>query len=250
MLSFSLYCTGQTSIHTEISRIDLPEDYILKNGIAKEIIVTKKINPGQDFSYSEKTNYSFPEKSLIRTKRYKDSELESTREFSIDSLNRVIKNTARFKHKALGWQTSKYETVYGEKTKDLRMLNLDGSLNYTMRVVLNENYNPIEIRTLNTNNQLIGLSTADYDYNNNSFVYIVFREDGSIALNKTESYKNEYEIKRNELGDLTEFYWPTSKSDIKYIVEYKYDDQGNWTKMKKIQVDGKKKKALPLFADT
>jgi hypothetical protein len=242
MLSFSLYCSGQTSMHTEISRIDLPKDYVLKSGIAKEIIVTKKVNPGQDFSYSEKTNYTFPEESIVRTKRYKDSELESTREFSLDSLNRVLKNTVRFKHKALGWTTSKYETVYGEKTKDLKMLNPDGTLNYTMRVVLNKNHNPIEIRTLNINSQLIGLSTAEYNYNTNRFIYTVYREDGSIALNKTEWFKKDYEIKRNEYGDLTEFYWPTSSSDIKYLIEYKYDDKGNWTRIKKIQIDGKKKK--------
>jgi len=246
MLLFSVYCAGQTSMHTEISRIDLPKDYVLKNGEAKEIIVTRKVNPGQDFSYSEKINYTFPEKSIIRLKRYKDSELESTREFSIDSLNRVLKNTVRFKHKALGWRTSKYETVYGEKTKDLKMLYSDGTLNYTMRVMLNENDNPIEIRTLNTNGQLIGLSTAEYNYSTNKFIYTVYREDGSIALNNAESFKKDYEIKRNEYEDLTEFYWPTSSSDIKYLIEYKYDDKGNWTRIKKIQIDGNKKKTTEI----
>lgn len=246
MLLFSLYCSGQTSMHTEISRIDLPKDYVLKNGEAKEIIITSKVNPGQDFSYYEKTNYTFPEKSIIRLKRYKDSELVSTREFSVDSLNRVLKNTVRFKHKALGWKTSKYETVYGDKIKDLKMLNLDGTLNYIMRVIFNENNNPIEIRTLNINNQLIGLSTAEYNYSSNKFIYKVYKEDSSIVLNKTESFKKDYEIKRNEYGDLIEFYWPTSSSEIKYLIEYKYDDKGNWTKIKKIQVDGKKKKTTEI----
>ena len=245
---FSIYCTGQTSMQTEIRRIDLPKDFILKNEIAKEIIVTRKINPGQDFSYAEKTIYTFPKQSIIRTKRYKDSELESTREFSIDSLYRVIKNTVRFKHKALGWQTSKYETIYRTKTKDLKMLNLDGSVNYTMRVVFNENENPIEIKTLNSNNELIGLSTAVYDYDNNSFVYTVFKKDGTIALNKKEFFKKDYEIKRNKYGDLQEFYWPTSSSNIKYIIEYKYDDKGNWTKMKKLQIDGNKKKTTKIIS--
>lgn len=244
---FSTYCTGQTSMHTEISRIDLPKDYVLKNGGPKEIIVTRKVNPGQDFSYSEETHYTFPELSVIHLKRFKDSELESTREFSVDSLNRVLKNTVRFKHKALGWTTSKYETFYGDNTKDLKMLNQDGSLDYTMRVIFNESNNPIEIRTLNTKNQLIALSTAEYDYNNNNFIYKVYREDGSIVLNKTESFKKDYEIKRNEFGDLTEFYWPTSSSGIKYLVEYKYDDQGNWTSIKKIQIDGKKKKTTEII---
>ncbi len=247
MLLFSVYCAGQTSMHTEISRIDLPKDYVLKNGEAKEIVVTRKVNPGQEFTYSEKINYTFPERSIIRLKRYKDSELESTREFSVDSLNRVLKNTVRFKHKALGWRTSRYETVYGEKSKDLKMLNQDGSLDYTMRVILNENNNPVEIRTLNIDNQLIGLSTAEYDYKNNKFVYKVYREDGSIVLNKTESFKKDYEIKRNEFGDLTEFYWPTSSSNIKYIVKYKYDDKGNWTRIEKIQIDGQKKKTTEII---
>ncbi len=246
VLLFSIYCAGQTSMHTEISRIDLPKDYFLKNGKAKEIIVTRKVNPGQEFSYSEKINYTFPEKSIIRLKRYKNSELESTREFSLDSLNRVLKNTVRFKHKALGWRTSKYETIYGDKIKDLKMLNQDGSLDYTMRVILNEKNNPVEIRTLNKDNQLIGLSTAEYDYKNNTFVYKVYREDGSIVLNKTESFKKDYEIKRNEFGDLVEFYWPTSSSNIKYVIEYKYDNKGNWTRIKKIQIDGKKKKTTEI----
>ena len=217
MLLFSIYCAGQTSMHTEISRIDLPKDYVLKNGEAKEIVVTRKVNPGQDFSYTEKTNYTFPESSIIRLKRYRDSKLKSTREFSYDSLSRVLKNTVRFKHKALGWRTSKYETVYGEKTKDLKMLNPDGTLNYTMRVILNEYDNPIEIRTLNINNKLTGLSTAEYDYENNKYIYKVYREDGSIVLNKTESFKKDFEIKRNDFGDLIEFYWPTSSSNIKYF---------------------------------
>ncbi|MDY8135461.1 hypothetical protein [Aquimarina sp. 2201CG5-10] len=234
-------------MHTEISRIDLPKDYVLKNGVAKEIFVTRKVNPGQDFSYSDKTNYTFPEKSIIRTKYYKDSEIESMKEFSVDSLYRVLKNTTRLKHKALGWRTSKYETVYKEKTKDLKILNQDGSLNYTMRIILNENNNPVEIRTLDINDQLIGLSTADYNYENNSFVYKVFKEDGTIVLNKTESFKKDFEIKRNEFGDLIEFYWPTSKSNVKYVVEYKYDDRGNWTKMKKTQIDGKQKKVTEII---
>ncbi len=246
ILSFSLVCNGQTSMHTEISRVDLPKDYVLKNGTAKEILVMRKVNPGQDFSYSEKIIYSFPEKSIVQIKRFKDSELELTSEFSIDSLNRVVKNKERFKHKALGWRTSKSETVYKEKSKDLRILNLDESLNYTMRVVLNDNHNPIEIRTLNGNNDLIALSTAEYDYDNNSFIYTVFREDGSIALNQTESFKKDYEIRRNEFGDLTEFYWPTSSSNVKYIVEYKYDGQGNWTRIKKVMIDGKKKKVTEI----
>ena len=239
---FSIHCSGQTSMHTEISRIDLPKDYVLKNGKAKEIVVTRQVNPGQDFSYSEKIIYTFPESSIVRSKRFKDSELESTREFSYDSLYRVVKNTVKFKHKALGWRTSKYETVYGDKTKDLKILNLDGTLNYTMRVILNEYNNPIEIRTLNINNQITGLSTAEYDYENNKFIYKVYKEDGSIVLNKTESFKRDFEITRNEFGDLTEYYWPTSKSDIKYLVEYKYDKHENWTRIKKIQIDGKKKK--------
>ena len=247
MFLFSIYCTGQTSMHTEISRIDLPKDYVLKNGEAKEIIVTRKVNPGQDFSYSERIHYTFPELSIIRLKRFKDSELESTREFSVDSLNRVLKNTVRFKHKALGWTTSKYETVYGDKTKDLKMLNPDGTLDYTMRVIFNENNNPIEIRTLNNKNQLIGLSTAEYNYKNNKFTYIVYKQDGTVVLNKTESFKKDYEIKRNEFGDLTEFYWPTSSSDIKYLVEYKYDDQGNWTSIEKTQIDGNKKKTTEII---
>ncbi|WP_430969083.1 hypothetical protein [Spongiimicrobium sp. 2-473A-2-J] len=234
-------------MHTEITRIDLPEAYVLKVGEAKEIIVTRKVNPGQEYSYSDKTIYTFPEKSIIRTTYFKDSELESTREFSVDSLNRVLKNTTRFKHKALGWRTSKYETVYKEKIKDLRILNQDGSLNYTMRIILNDNNNPIEIRTLNTDNQLLGLSTAEYDYKNYSFTYKVYREDGSIVLNKTESFIKDYEIKRNEFGDLTEFFWPTSSSDIKYIVDYKYDDKGNWIKMKKVQIDGKNKKTTEVI---
>ncbi|WP_218841865.1 hypothetical protein [Winogradskyella ursingii] len=242
MLLFSIYCAGQTSMHTEISRIDLPKDYVLKNGNVKEIIVTRQVNPGQDFTYSEKINYTFPESAIVRLKRYKDSELESTREFSFDTLNRVLKNTVRFKHKALGWRTSKYETVYGEKTKDLKILNQDGTLNYTMRVILNEYSNPVEIRTLNINNQLTGLSTAEYDYKNNQFIYKVYREDGSIVLNKTDFFRKDFEIKRNDFGDLTEFYWPTSSSNIKYLVKYKYDKQGNWTILKKIQIDGKKKK--------
>uniref|UniRef100_UPI00404B7DC9 hypothetical protein n=1 Tax=Flavobacterium sp. TaxID=239 RepID=UPI00404B7DC9 len=246
MLLFSIFCSGQTSMHTEISRIDLPLEYVLKKGIATEIIVTKKVNPGQDFSYSEKTNYTFPAESTVQTKIYKDSELESTREFTIDSLNRVIKNTVRFKHKALGWITSKYETTYGEKTKNLKMLHPDGTLNYTMSVVFNENNNPIEIRTLNVNGQLIGLSTAEYHYNTNQFIYTVYREDGSIALNKTDWFKKDYEIKRNEFGDLTSFYWPTSSSDIKYLIEYTYDDHGNWTRIKKTQIDGNKKKTTEI----
>ena len=247
MLLFSVYCAAQTSMHTEISRIDLPKDYVLKNGGAKEITVTRKMNPGQEFTYSEKINYTFPERSIIRLKRYKDSELESTREFSVDSQNRVIKNTVRFKHKALGWITSKYETVYSENIKDLRMLNQDGTLDYTMRVIFNENNNPVEIRTLNIKNELIGLSTAEYDYENNKFIYKVYRQDGSIVLNKTESFKKDYEITRNEFGDLTEFYWPTSSSNIKYLVEYKYDEQGNWTSIKKIQIDGDKKKTTEII---
>ncbi|MEC7262957.1 MAG: hypothetical protein VXW38_04400 [Bacteroidota bacterium] len=247
MLLFSIHCVGQTSMHTEISRIDLPKEYVLKNGEAKEIIVTRKVNPGQDFSYSEKIIYSFPERSIIQLKQYKDSELESTREFSVDSLNRVLHNTVRLKHKALGWRTSKYETVYGDKTKDLKMLNQDGSLNYTMRVIFNENNNPVEIRTLNINDQLIGLSTAEYDYENNKFVYKVYKGDGSIVLNKSESYKKDYEIERNEFGDLTEFYWPTSSSNVKYKVEYKYDDNGNWIRMEKIQIDGNNKKITEII---
>ena len=78
MLLFSVYCTGQTSMHTELSRIDLPKDYVLKNGEAKEIIVTRKVNPGQEFTYSEKINYTFPERSIIQLKRYKDSEYNTS----------------------------------------------------------------------------------------------------------------------------------------------------------------------------
>jgi len=247
ILFSGLFCIGQTSMHTEITQIDLPKDYILKNGIAKEIIVTKKINPGQDFSYSDKTVYTFTGKSIIHTTYFKDSELESTRDFSIDSLNRIVKNTIRFKFKTLGWTISKYETVYKEKMKDLKILNNDGSLNYTMRVIFNENNDPIEIKTLDANNKLISLATAKYDYKNNNFIYTVYREDGSIVLNKTEAFKKDYEIKRNEFGDLSEFYWPISKSGIKYILEYKYDKLGNWIKIKKIQIDGENKKVTEII---
>lgn len=237
-----MYCTGQTSMHTEITRIDLPKDYILKNGEAKEIIVFKKVNSGQNLFYSEKIYYTFPENSIIRMKLFKNSELISTREFYIDSLNRVLKNTVRFKHKTLGWITSKYETIYTDNTKDLKILYPNGSLDYTMRVIFNRKNDPVEIRTLNTQNKLISLSTANYDYDNNKFVYKVYGQDGSIVLNNTEFFKKEYEIKRNEFGDLIEFYWPTSNSNVKYFIEYKYDDNGNWISIKKTRLDGKKKK--------
>lgn len=236
-----LYCSGQTSLHTEITRIDLPKDYLLKDGMAKEIIVTRKVNPGQNYSYLETLEYTFPEKSSIKLNRYKDSELETTKLFTIDSLGRILKNTERFKHKSLGWSTSKFETVYNDSGKDLRVLHGDGSLNFTMRVLLDDNDNPIQIRTLDPNNRTIALSTADYDYDNNTFIYTVYNQDGLVVLNTTDPFKKNYEINRNEFGDLTEYYWPTSTSDIKYLIEYKYDDRGNWIRMKKIQINGKKK---------
>ena len=66
-------------------------------------------------------------------------------------------------------------------------------------------------------------------------------------MNEVLKNKLNFEIKRNEFGDLEEFYWPTSKTDIKYIVEYKYDKQSNWVEMKKIQINGNQKKTTEII---
>lgn len=233
---------SQTSIHTELSRVDLPKAYLLKNDTAVKIIANAKVK-GQSLSYTSSTEFVFKDSRRIKATIFKNKKLQSIRNFELDSLGRVVKNSVKTKT-GLGWTVSNSEALYRKEFKDLRILKRDGTLNYTMRVLYNQDGLPSEIITFSVNGNVNSRSIATYNSNENTYQYVVYNRNGKIVLDEKNSFRKDIEVKRNEYGDLIEYHYPTAKSKLTYLVEYKYDSKGNWTEMKKKKVQGKRSKVI------
>jgi hypothetical protein len=250
ILSFYLSSTAQTSVYTEISSRARPSDhYLLKHGKARIVTVTIVNNPKKDDKYVDQWKYEFKENNRILATLNRNSELLARKEFELDSLGRRISMKENFKHKALGWQRKDSKIIYSDHKKEIQFLNEQREKQYTMIVEYDSVKSPIRITSFNSQNEFDGLSTADYDYENNRFVYKIYKADMSIVLNQPRSFILNYVLQRNEFNDIIEMYWPTSEksANVRHVIEYKYDKKGNWIRQKRTLIMPGRTKVLSII---
>lgn len=231
----SLHVNAQTSIHNELgSDKGFSEQYTLKNGQARKIVVKVITSPNDD-KIIGKWIYEFPSSNVITGKLYSDGELLSTTELELDAKKRIVSKNENFLHEKVGWERTITKIEYGEKSKEFQILNNEGEIESKMHVEFDSLNSPTKITTLDMHGEFKALATADYDYRNGTFNYKVFKKDMSIEMERVEYYNPNYILKKNELGDITEMFWPIAlvKKDvtIKHKMVYDYDKKGNWTKV-------------------
>ena len=230
-----LICTtsnAQTSIFREIfSNVNPPEEYILKNGEAKEITVTKVYNPDDDDRFVDVTTYDFRNSDHIKSELKRDEEIISKEIFILDSLNRIIKSRENFKHRSIGWKKTNIDYTYSERLKVMKILYNDGSLKEKLIIEYDSLRNPISINTLTASGLYSGLATAKYDYINNSFDYKLYDSDSVQVASRKDNINLNYIIKKNDFGDIIEQYVATAplEANSRLFIDYKYDKKGNWT---------------------
>ena len=133
--------------------------------------------------------------------------------------------------------------------------NANGKIIDIVKIVNNSKGNPIELVLLDANNNPLGKETAEYDYDKNTVIRSVFKNDGTTVSSDTSKIrfdvitssddKNNY----NQYNDALSYSTKNSNGSVNlYECEYQYDKTGNWIEQKIYKItlkpNGKKERQL------
>ncbi|MEZ2334944.1 hypothetical protein AB6735_04890 [Mucilaginibacter sp. RCC_168] len=133
----------------------------------------------------------------------------------------------------------------------------NGKIIDVVKIVNNSKGDPIELVLFDANNNPFGKETAEYNYDKNTVVASVFKNDGTklssdtakIRFDAASSYdKSNY----NQYNDVVGYSTTNLNGSVNlYECEYKYDKTGNWTEQKiyktTLKPNGKKERQLDRF---
>lgn len=222
------------------NQLDLEvQKYTTKFGKPREIKNknTFYIKSGKVFK-EEKITFS-KQLDTIYELRYKNSEFDARLSFIFDDEKNLIFRTFSNKVPLVGWQTVKSE--YNED--GIREIIDFDSYNTISRSAIFTNDslgNPILMELYDSNHNLLGYEKAMYDYLNNSYTYEVYDSNNNLKTSKQLAIDSKKwdSKKHNEHGDV--ILYPRNRNDnVYYLIEYKYDDLGNWIEQKIYTVEKK-----------
>ncbi|MDT8414548.1 MAG: hypothetical protein RQ735_04145 [Flavobacteriaceae bacterium] len=236
ILASSVY--SQTSIRAELNeKINNREYYQLANGNASKIVATYTVDPYffESPKYTlERWEYNFISKDSINGFAKKDGDLVYNFAFKIDSLQRKIDLKERTKSYLSGWILSHVKYTYKDAFKDLHIYKADGTLNYRVRVAFDSLGNPNYLASLDAKNNFQAIALAEYRYDQKYYNYSIMNATGRVLLEEVQYYNHDYIIQKNKKGDVVKMYEPFEPVflGIIYLIDYKYDKKGNWTRKK------------------
>ncbi|WP_298248341.1 hypothetical protein [uncultured Christiangramia sp.] len=236
LIAFNSYSQSITSGRTKVF-----EQYNTEFGKPKEIKNKNTFynKSGKEIK-EEKITFS---KNLdtITELRYKNSQLDARLVFIFDEDKNLIFRSFKNKVPLFGWQSQKAEYKYNRK--GIQEINdLDPNNNILRKAIFENDSigNPISMKLYDRNNNLLGYETAEYKYSNNSYTYKVYDSKENLktssqhTIDNKQSKSNNY----NEHGDVISYPRNWNENDnIYYLLEYKYDDMGNWVEKKIYKVE-------------
>jgi hypothetical protein len=238
LLFLAMGLHGQTSIRAELNeKINNRGYFQIVNGNVSKIVATYTVDPFfmDSPKYTvERWEYNFIRKDSISGFAKKDGDLVYNFAFKTDSLQRKIDFKERTKSYLSGWTLSHVKYTYSNKFKDLRIYKADGTLNYRVRVAFDSLGNPNYLASLDAENNFQAIALAEYNYAEKYYNYSILNATGRTLLEEVQYYNPDYIIQKNEQGDIVKMYEPFEPIffGIIYLIDYKYDKRGNWTRKK------------------
>jgi len=225
---------------------DLNDLYLLKTNDVEQVIANVTGYYASGGTYNEKWIYNFVDSNKIVGQFFKDSELNSSFEYTFDDSGKLMKKVISSKQPLVGWQSKVTQFEYeGDKLVLEKNLSKDSKLIDYVRFDYNTSNYPIKMTLFDKSTQIISYETADYDVLKKIYVYKVFDGNKKLISEETEYFNFDTSVdKYNDNGDLILLQWPRSnpEKDIFHSLEYKYDENGNWISRKWLILEGKKKK--------
>jgi len=242
---------GQSIPSFWIGRCGLDDYYTTKDGEIDRITVDKTGYYSSGKTYNNKYIYNFSGNNKIHGVLYENGELKRRFMYELDSLNHKIKKIQDIKVPIFGWQREIY--VFEYSNDDIlieKHYDKNNSLIRYVKYDYDSFHSPTKLSISNAIGKLISAETACYDYDNCSYTYKVFNENGDKQLQKIEYCNIDTTTnQRNIYGDLIKVLNPRSQPDrnIFYTLDYKYDKKGNWIKRKRFSVIDNKKKRYSII---
>lgn len=225
------------------ARSNVFEQYTTEHGQPREIRNTNTFynDSGKEVK-EEKITFS-RNLDTISELRYKKSQLDARLTFIFDKELKLILRSFSNKVPRVGWQRQKAEYRYSNSgLREIIDYNSDNNIS-GIAIFKNDSLgNPVSMKLYDQNNRLLGYETAEYSYGDNTYTYKVY--DTSDDLKTTKEYKinskRSSSSKYNEYGDVILYPRSWNENDnIYYLLEYKYDELGNWIDKKIFKVEKK-----------
>jgi len=237
---------GQSIPSFWMNRYGLDDYFETKKGEINKITVDMIGFYSSGETYKEKWNYFFISPSRIQGEKFKDGEFQMQFLLVLDSLNQVVKKVTE---SIIPLMEKKIEIIVFEYSDNKVIFEKRYDDNYnslisTARYDYDNLNNPIKLSLYDSNGQLTSYETADYNYNNSTYLHKVFNSNDVVTLQET-NYCNIFATKniKNEYGDLVQIIWPTASpaENVYHSFESKDDNQGNWIKRKRFVLENKEK---------
>lgn len=241
LIFFIAFSTHSQSITS--ARSNVFEQYTTQYGQPKEIRTTNIFynDSGKEVK-EEKITFS-RNLDTISELRYKNSELDAILTFIFDKDRKLTFRSFTNKVPLFGWQRQKAEYRYNDIGLT-EIIDYDSNNNISRKAIFENDSlgNPISMKLYDGNNRLLGYEKAKYNYSNNTYTYKVY--DSNEDLKTTKEYSMDTKISNssryNEFGDVILYSRNWNENDnIFYLIEYKYDELGNWVDKKIFKVEKK-----------
>jgi len=221
---------SQTSIPSELMNKPRTNDLYKVKEKNTERVIAFETNYLKNETYVNKWIFNYSVDTIIRGKLFKNEELKSVFEYVLDKDKKIVETKVNFfsPYVKNDKQHIKYEIT--DHAKILIFLDDDSKIKSKMIVDVDSLQSPIKITSVNSNNEIQSIETADYNYKKNTYSYKVYNYYNELVLNKTEYYNPNFIIEKNDFDDITKMFWPLSPNKVVITFEYKYDRKGNWIK--------------------
>lgn len=255
LLSVSAICRSQ-SLYTELH---LNDDREYHFGKAKQIIEENTFYTSS-YTHTEKNVKTFDAAGMLLTEERYDQEGILTAKLTYTNDTTRHLKLSRVFERWLKYGRSKETAIYKYDERGFLVTSTDsnatGKIIDIAKMTNNSKGDPIELNLFNANNELLGKETAEYNYDKNTVVISVFKNDGTKLTADTskirftpDTISKEDKNNYTQYNDILSY---TSKnvngSITLFECEYQYDSKGNWIEQKiykvKPEPNGKKKRIL------
>ena len=235
----TLQVFSQTSIPSELMNKPRTEEFYKVRDNNIENLTVTETNYLKDETYTNKWVYNYSNDTIINGKLFKDEELKSIFEYSINKDKKIIESKVVFYHKLVINERLHIKYVLNDSLKILNFLDDKLRIQWKMIVEMDSLKSPIKITSIR-NDEIEAKETAEYNYKLNTYKYKVYNNYNKLVLDKIEYYNYDFIIEKNEFEDIVKMIWPLSQNKSITTFEYKYDKKNNWVKrIKKIIINNK-----------
>ncbi len=222
---------AQESIPEELQANFLKPIYSVKEKNVSKIVVSYNI-----FNSEIRHIFEFINGNHFFRRKFDDQKLVSKGYVYLDDHDRIVTvdnekvinlSARKFSVEPLPNEDRKY--IYTDSTKTI-LFSDKGIVNSKTITWYNKKEMPTKLVYYKPLDTEATVSTADYDYNQNTYDYEVRTEAGMI-IGETKPILRE--MKRDDQGNVTKFGAISKRKDLPKVintVKYKYDKYGNWTK--------------------